>query len=1018
MPLTVDGTEPVAALETALEPSMGQPLDEPTDDPMKGEETAALEAPPERAARPNFLTSTRFTDFTLPPEIMSGLDAAGFECCTPIQAQVIPVALEGRDIAGQAQTGTGKTAAFLVPLLERLLRKPPALVGLPRALVITPTRELAQQIHHDAKILASFTDLSTALVIGGLEYKEQAQTLEAGADIVICTPGRILDYIQQGVFDPRAVEIAVVDEADRLLDLGFIKDLKRILAKLPPYSARQTMLFSATLDERVLELTYQFMNPPQYITAEPDPTSKVQIDQMLYHVSLQEKLPLLLGLLKKEPHHRVIIFCNTKSSVEWLTKKLVLNNFQAEGITGDLPQPKRLRLMEDFKEKRLQIMVATDVASRGIHVEDVSHVYNYDLPQDAENYIHRIGRTARAGKSGKAISFACESHVFHLEAIENILGEKIPVVWADDDLFVPDHTRDVKLKDRLPRKGRFGDRNGDRNGDRYRERSTDRPERRFDDSKAKGLARSMRPGGIFGLSPRQPVTETTPDVRQVLLWTPATLDGPVGSKAPGQPVLPGPGGPPSAPGAEPNLSGQPSPSGQPGLKAGVEPREGRRRKRRRGKNRFEDAAPSVSPGNGLAPAETSPPSDNSSMDAPAPLTQGTYSRPVEPTAWPEGSVVQVSLTPNGREVGPFQLVASDADSEYRPIPTAATPSLDGPATETTSTEPPAPELSRTELQALERSTLSPTAVEPSLTEPSLTEPRATEPQTTAPPTFQPSWMSSGAEKVKDGPAPIALASPLTEAEVADQASALNKALAGAAIEETGLADSGAAKSRSRRPRGPRPPRKVSPPPSPASPNDLAGPTGKAGSLGASSDAQPLLTQAGGFDLSGSWDHSPNLTQDYSPGRDPLDPIPLPPVSPSSKAPDLRAAKEPDEPMEPGEAADGALKPKKRAPRSSKAKPTGEDGAPAKPRASRAKTPKEGADTDAALENGTPKAPKAPRAPRAAKPKAAATLAESLEAPSGQPRSSDPQGLMDQVEPGKKSPAKKPRTRSKSGAEQA
>ncbi|MDR1546070.1 MAG: DEAD/DEAH box helicase [Deltaproteobacteria bacterium] len=484
---------------------MNETVDEPTDE-STCKTTDEPEDESKRAPRPNFLTATRFSDFDLPPEIMAGLDAAGFDSCTPIQAQVIPVALDGHDVAGQAQTGTGKTAAFLVPVLTRLLRRPPMLPGLPRALVITPTRELAVQIFNDAKVLASDTALTQTLVIGGVEYREQAEALQAGADLVVCTPGRIIDYLMQGVFVPRAVEAAVVDEADRLLDMGFIKDLKLILSKLPPYDHRQTMLFSATLDDRVLELTYQYMNPPQYITAEPDHLAKAQIDQSLYHLAHNEKLPLLLGLLRREEHSRVIIFCNTKSGVEWLTKKLTLNGWQAEGITGDLPQPKRLKLMEAFKQKRLQIMVATDVASRGIHVEDVSHVYNYDLPQDAENYIHRIGRTARAGKSGKAVSFACEDHVFHLEAIENILGDKIPVIWVDDDMLDVDVAGDVRTSDRRPRAraGRpsFG-------GDR---RPSEEPRRH-------GPVKTTRPGGIFGLAPRSPLVEGQPNPRQVLSWS-------------------------------------------------------------------------------------------------------------------------------------------------------------------------------------------------------------------------------------------------------------------------------------------------------------------------------------------------------------------------------------------------------------------------------------------------------------------------------------------------------------------
>ena len=447
----------------------------------------AFEAGP-RAERPNFLTATRFTDFDLPQEIMAGIDQAGFEYCTPIQAQAIPVALKGLDIAGQAQTGTGKTTAFLVPLMHRLLKNKPLEPGLPRAIIITPTRELALQIHEDALVLGAAARLRQALVIGGIEYREQAELLGTAPEIIICTPGRIIDYLQQGIFKTRGVEVAVVDEADRLLDMGFIKDLKYLLSKLPPFSQRQTMLFSATLDERVLELTYQFMNPPQFITAEPDKTSKLKIEQELYHVGREEKLSLLMGLLRREPHRRVMIFSNTKSGVDWLAKKLTSNNFQAEGITGDLPQPKRLKLMEAFKENRLQILVATDVASRGIHVEDVSHVYNYDLPQDAENYVHRIGRTARAGREGKAVSFGCEDYVFHLEAIENLLGEKIPVFWADSEWFQADVGGEVRLKERKSRApaGRTG-----RGGPRP---AAGRPAGR-------SSARSQRPGGIFGLAP-------------------------------------------------------------------------------------------------------------------------------------------------------------------------------------------------------------------------------------------------------------------------------------------------------------------------------------------------------------------------------------------------------------------------------------------------------------------------------------------------------------------------------------
>lgn len=508
-----------------------------------------------RAQRPNFLSATRFVDFDLPPEILEGLDKAGFEYCTPIQAQAIPVAMKGLDIAGQAQTGTGKTTAFLVPLLNRLLNNKPVEAGVPRAIIVTPTRELALQIHEDAIILAGATGLRQALVIGGMEYKEQAELLAAGPEIVICTPGRIIDYLQQGVFKTKGIEVAVVDEADRLLDMGFIKDLKYLLSKLPPFSKRQTMLFSATLDERVLELTYQYMNPPQYITAEPDTDTKVSIAQELYHVGRDEKLSLLMGLLRREEHQRVIIFANTKSGVEWLSKKLTMNGFQAEGITGDLPQPKRLKLMEAFKENRLQILVATDVASRGIHVDNVSHVYNYDLPQDAENYVHRIGRTARAGHSGKAVSFGCEDYVFHLESIENLLGEKIPVFWAEADWFQGDQGGEVRLNDRKSDRRRSAGSPGKPGRGESGER---RPISR-------GPAKSLRPGGIFGLSPRINGNGAE-DTRQVLAWAMAEEAAVTPAEAMGV-----------------EATGEEAAGGALEAQANGERENGRRRKRRRGR---------------------------------------------------------------------------------------------------------------------------------------------------------------------------------------------------------------------------------------------------------------------------------------------------------------------------------------------------------------------------------------------------------------------------------------------------
>ncbi len=451
------------------------------------------EAPEERirADKPNFLTTTAFDTFDLPPEVLKGLADAQFVNCTPIQAQVLPVALEGKDIAGQAQTGTGKTGAFLVTVLTRLLRLPDRPPNLPAAIIVAPTRELASQIHEEAVLIGAHTGLRFAQIVGGVDYQKQAATLKKGVDVVICTPGRIIDYFKQGIFKTAGIQMAVIDEADRLLDLGFARDMRFILRKLPHYEKRQSMLFSATLSHRVLELTYEYMNLPEFISVTPEEVTVEHIDQTLIHVGLDSKLSLLLGILEREDWHRVLIFANTKAGVEWLAEKLRGNGLPAEGITGDLPQRKRFRLMDQFKEDRVKILVATDVASRGIHIEDISHVINYDLPQDSESYVHRIGRTARAGKTGKAISLACENYVFHLEPLEEMLGYKIPVVWHEDDWLVKDQAGPVKTsrRTRAKRPARK----------KPRPRSSKPASRRFD--LIKDRPPDYFPGTFFGFAP-------------------------------------------------------------------------------------------------------------------------------------------------------------------------------------------------------------------------------------------------------------------------------------------------------------------------------------------------------------------------------------------------------------------------------------------------------------------------------------------------------------------------------------
>ena len=388
--------------------------------------------------KPQFLTSTRFDTFDIPEKVLNGLNENNLTFCTPIQAQTLPVALNGQDVAGQAQTGTGKTAAFLVTIFSRLSNITEKQKKGPLALVVAPTRELALQIFDEANKIGRHTNFKITNIVGGVDYAKQADGLKKGVDIVIGTPGRMIDFYKQGILKTGNIKIVVIDEADRLLDLGFAKDMRFILRKLPHYEKRQSMLFSATLSYRVMELTYEYMNLPEFISVTSDEIAVEGVEQSLFHVGMENKLSLLLGILSKEEWERMIIFVNTKVGVEYLSKKLKGNGWPAEGITGDLHQRKRFKLMEKFKCGKLKILIATDVASRGIHVEDVSHVVNYDLPQDAENYVHRIGRTARAGKKGKALSLACEKYVFHLEALEEMLGYKLPVIWPEDDWFAED----------------------------------------------------------------------------------------------------------------------------------------------------------------------------------------------------------------------------------------------------------------------------------------------------------------------------------------------------------------------------------------------------------------------------------------------------------------------------------------------------------------------------------------------------------------------------------------------------
>jgi ATP-dependent RNA helicase RhlB len=385
------------------------------------------------------LSTVRFADLSLPPTLLQAIESSGFSYCTPIQSQTLPLSLAGKDVAGQAQTGTGKTIAFLVALFAHLMTKPARAdrkTNQPRAIILAPTRELAVQIESDARNLAEPLGMKLGLVYGGTGYVQQRETIESGVDVLIGTPGRLIDYLKQHVFDMRAIQVVVLDEADRMFDLGFINDIRFMLRRMPKPEQRLTMLFSATLSWRVQELAYEHMNNPERVAIEPEQITAREVTESVYYPSKEEKIPLLLGLLQQHKPQRALIFTNTKRAAERITNYLGGNGFKADLLSGDVPQKKRLRLLSDLAEDKITILVATDVAARGLHIPAVSHVFNYDLPQDAEDYVHRIGRTARAGASGEAISFACDEYVFSLPEIEQYIGHKLPKLNIEPGLLI------------------------------------------------------------------------------------------------------------------------------------------------------------------------------------------------------------------------------------------------------------------------------------------------------------------------------------------------------------------------------------------------------------------------------------------------------------------------------------------------------------------------------------------------------------------------------------------------------
>lgn len=383
---------------------------------------------------------TRFHDFDLPVEVMHAIYDLGFQYCTPIQGEILPKLLDGNDAAGRAQTGTGKTAAFLIAIITHLLRNPVKQPNrkTPRVLILAPTRELALQIKKDADGLTEYTNLKVLAVLGGIEYKEQKESLAAESiDIVVATPGRLLDFKRQGNIHLDKIEILVIDEADRMLDMGFIPDVRRIIESTPPKSKRQTMLFSATLTPEVNRLASRWTREPSVVEIEPEKVVVKTIKQIFYLTTDSEKFKILHNLIAVRGLQRVIVFTNRKDTARELKDKLSSHGINCALLSGDVEQIRRITRLENFRSGKIKVLVATDVAARGLHVVGISHVVNYTLPENPEDYVHRIGRTGRAGASGISISFATETDSYFLPAIKEFLGENIPSIYPEDDLLTP-----------------------------------------------------------------------------------------------------------------------------------------------------------------------------------------------------------------------------------------------------------------------------------------------------------------------------------------------------------------------------------------------------------------------------------------------------------------------------------------------------------------------------------------------------------------------------------------------------
>lgn len=444
----------------------------------------------------------KFTELPFSEKVLKGIESAGFDNCTSVQERVLPVALKGCDLMVQSKTGSGKTAVYVLTILQNIAKCINEGKEKPKALIVAPTRELAVQIEADAKILASgFEDVRVGSFYGGVGYEKQDKLIASGCDICVGTPGRLLDFQKGRKIDFRDFNIFVLDEADRMFDMGFYPDVQKMFSLLSVKEKRQTMLFSATLSTRVRNLAWQYMNEPEEIEVQPEEITVKKITQELYHIAKADKFNLFLQLMVRENPENALVFTNTKAKAVEVSKRLSLNGFTAKYLMGDMAQSKRLQTINKMKDGKLKFLVATDVAARGLQIDDLELVINYDIPEDFESYVHRIGRTARAGKTGKSITLACEEFIYGLEPIETYIGMKIPVIWPEEGELpeVDDKSKDLSFRDmvsqneyasRRPQNGRGDRRNNSRPNSRSQK--TTRGPKKFDDKNTQRPPRTKR----------------------------------------------------------------------------------------------------------------------------------------------------------------------------------------------------------------------------------------------------------------------------------------------------------------------------------------------------------------------------------------------------------------------------------------------------------------------------------------------------------------------------------------------